>query len=692
MDIIKMYGTKTFSDEVMREHLPETVYRSLKDTSRLGKPLDPAIADVVAAVMKDWAVQNGATHFSHWFHPLSNVTAGKHDAFLSITRDGKVIGEFSSSALVRGEPDASSFPSGGLRATFEARGYTAWDPSSPAFIREGTLYIPTAFCSYSGEALDSKTPLLRAMQALNPQALRVLRALGNTTSQLVIPTVGAEQEYFLIDREKYESRLDLKLCGCTLMGARPPKGQELEDHYCGRIRLRVADYMKDLDEQLWALGIPSKTKHNETAPAQHELAPIFETANIACDHNLNMMEVMRITAKRHGLTCLLHEKPFAGINGSGKHNNFSLTTDDGINFLSPGKSPAENKLFLVTLCALIECVDNYADLLRMAAAVPGNDHRLGGGEAPPAIISIFLGAEYTDMLTSIAKGIRPSLRDPAALNTDVAILPRLEKDNSDRNRTSPFAYTGNKFEFRMLGSSQSIAFVNTILSAALTDVFARFAQRLEGCDDLETEVAHIVADTIQNHGRILFNGNNYSREWAEEAARRGLPILNTTVEALDALQNPKNVDLFCRTGVLSETECHARHEIFMENYVKVVRVEAETMLYMAQRQILPACVKYMGLLSDSLNALEKAGVENQTLRQRLVALSRQVELLVQRCDHLLESCHGSRNKDLRQRAGFMQEEVRSRMALLRESCDTLESMVGAEYWPMPTYTDLLHRI
>jgi glutamine synthetase len=691
MDIIKIYGSKTFSDEVMREHLPETVYRSLKNTSRLGKPLDPAIADVVAAVMKDWAVQNGATHFTHWFHPLSNVTAGKHDAFLSITREGKVISEFSSSALVRGEPDASSFPSGGLRATFEARGYTAWDPSSPAFIRDGTLYIPTAFCSYSGEALDSKTPLLRAMQALNPQALRVLRALGNTTSQLVIPTVGAEQEYFLIDRQKYEARLDLKLCGRTLVGARPPKGQELEDHYCGRIRLRVAEFMRDLDEQLWALGIPSKTKHNETAPAQHELAPIFETANIACDHNLNMMEVMRITAKRHGLTCLLHEKPFAGINGSGKHNNFSLTTDDGINFLAPGKSPAENKLFLVTLCALIECVDNYADLLRMAAAVPGNEHRLGGGEAPPAIISIFLGTEYTDMLTSIAKGIRPSLRDPAALNTDVAILPRLEKDNSDRNRTSPFAYTGNKFEFRMLGSSQSIAFINTVLSAALADVFSRFAQRLEECSDLETEVAHIVADTIQNHGRILFNGNNYSQEWVEEATRRGLPILNT-VEALDALQNPKNIQLFCRTGVLSETECHARHEIFLENYVKVVGVEAETMLYMAQQQILPACVRYMKLLSDSLNSLEQAGVKNETLKQRLTALSEQVELLVQRCDDLLAACHKDRKADLRKRAGAMQTEVRARMEQLRESCDTLETMVGAEYWPMPTYTDLLHRI
>jgi len=691
MDIIKIFGSKTFSDDVMREHLPEAVYRSLKDTSRLGKPLDPAIADVVAAVMKDWAVQNGATHFTHWFHPLSNVTAGKHDAFLSITREGKAISEFSSSALVQGEPDASSFPSGGLRATFEARGYTAWDPSSPAFIRDGTLYIPTAFCSYSGEALDSKTPLLRAMQALNPQALRVLRALGNTTSQMVIPAVGAEQEYFLIDRQKYEARLDLKLCGRTLMGARSLKGQELEDHYCGRIRLRVAEFMKDLDEQLWELGIPSKTKHNEVAPAQHELAPIFETANIACDHNLNMMEVMRITAKRHGLTCLLHEKPFAGVNGSGKHNNFSLITDDGINLLAPGKCPAENKVFLVTLCALIECVDQYADLLRMAAAAPGNEQRLGGGEAPPAIISIFLGDEYTEMLNSIANGIRPSLRDRCALNTDVAILPQLKKDNSDRNRTSPFAYTGNKFEFRMLGSSQSIAFLNTILSTALADVFARFARRLEECDDVETEVAHIVADTIQNHGRIIFNGNNYSQEWMEEAARRGLPNLNT-VEALDSLTNPKNIELFRRTGVLNEAECLARHEIFLENYVKVVGVEAETMLYMAQQQVFPACVRYMELLSDTLNSMEKAGVNNETLRRRLTAISEQVERMVQRCEDLAAACQTAKSGELRKRAGMMQTEVRAKMALLRESCDTLETMVGAEYWPMPTYTDLLHRI
>lgn len=693
MEMGKTFGCKTFSDEVMREHLPEAAYWSLKETSRLGKQLDPQIADVVAAVMKDWAVANGATHYSHWFHPLSNIAAGKHDAFLSITRDGRVISEFSSSALVQGEPDASSFPSGGLRATFEARGYTTWDPSSPAFIREDTLYIPTAFCTYSGEALDSKTPLLRAMQAFSPQAMRVLRALGNTTSQLVTPTVGAEQEYFLVDRERYEARLDLKLCGCTLMGAKPPKGQELDDHYCGRIRLRVADFMRDLDRELWKLGIPAKTKHNEAAPAQHELAPIYETVNIACDNNLHTMEMMRITAKRHGLTCLLHEKPFAGINGSGKHNNYSLTTDDGINLLSPGKNPAENKVFLVALCALIQCVDEYADLIRMTAAVPGNDHRLGGGEAPPPIISIFLGEEYTGMLTSIAKGIRPSLRRQDELNIGVDILPHLHKDNADRNRTSPFAFTGNKFEFRMLGSSQSISFINVVLTAALSDIFSAFADRLERCDDLEVEVAHIVADTIQNHGRILYDGNNYSDEWVAEAKRRGLPVVDNSLDALDALIQPKNMELFQRTGVLGEAECRARYDISLDSFVKVVGVEAETILQMAQRQVIPACMSYLGRAAESLNQLEAAGLENKSLREHVTTLSEEVDLLFQRCRELQSACQSGRQWDSpREEAAHIQTVVREQMARLRESCDRLETMVGAEDWPMPTYTDLLYRV
>ena len=693
MDFLKTFGCRTFSHEVMREHLPDKVYRSLKDTSNLGKPLDPGIADVVAAVMKDWAVGLGATHYSHWFHPLSNIAASKHDAFLSIGPDGRVMSEFSSSALIRGEPDASSFPSGGLRTTFEARGYTFWDPSSPAFIRDGTLYIPTAYCSYSGESLDSKTPLLRAMQALNPQALRILRAFGHHGSRQVTPTVGAEQEYFLVDRELYESRLDLKLCGCTLMGAKPPKGQELDDHYCGRIRLRVGEFMRELDNELWELGIPSKTKHNEAAPAQHELAPIYQTVNIASDNNLRTMEAMRITAKKHGLSCLLHEKPFAGVNGSGKHNNFSLSSDDGVNFLNPGKNPAENKLFLTTLCALIEVSDSYADLIRLAAATPGNDHRLGGYEAPPAIISMFLGEHLTDIITSIARGIRPSLRPASALNTGVDVLPNLRKDSNDRNRTSPLSFTGNKFEFRMLGSSQPIAFINVVLTAGLADVFARFADRLENCEDLETEVAQIVADTIQNHERIIFNGNNYAREWVEEAARRGLPNLSNTVEAMDVLCAEKNIALFARQGIFSETECRARYEIFLENFINVVSVEAETMLHMVQRQVYPAAISYLGEVAGSLAALKATGVENPALAEHLSILNERTQMISERCEALRLACNPqSFPAQPRERAGYFQDVVRRRMAELRACCDALEAVVSADKWPMPTYTALLHGV
>ncbi|MCL2580243.1 MAG: glutamine synthetase III [Oscillospiraceae bacterium] len=693
MDFLKTFGCKTFSYEVMREHLPDKVYRSLKDTGNLGKPLDPSIADVVAAVMKDWAVGQGATHYSHWFHPLSNIAAGKHDAFLSIGPDGRVMSEFSSKALVRGEPDASSFPSGGLRAAFEARGYTFWDPSSPAFIRDGTLYIPTAYCAYSGESLDSKTPLLRAMQALNPQALRILKALGHEGSRQVTPTVGAEQEYFLVDRELYESRLDLKLCGTTLIGAKPPKGQELDDHYCGPIRLRVGEFMRELDRELWELGIPSKTKHNETAPAQHEMAPIYQTVNIAADNNLCTMESMRIIAKKHGLSCLLHEKPFAGVNGSGKHNNFSLSSDDGINFLKPGKNPAENKLFLVTLCALIEVSDSYADLIRLAAASPGNDHRLGGFEAPPAIISMFLGEHLTEIITSIARGIRPSLRPALALDTGVDVLPNLRKDSNDRNRTSPLSFTGDKFEFRMLGSSQLIAFINVVLTTGLADVFARFAQRLENCGDLENEVAQIVADTVQNHERIIFNGNNYTREWVEEAARRGLPNLPSTAQAIDALISEKNMTLFARQGVFSETECRARHEILLENFVKVVNVEAETLLYMVERQIYPAGVAYLGEVAGSLNAVQAAGIKNPALTEHLANLNNQTQAVSTRCEALRLAANPQNfPEDLRDRSDYCQNTVRKKMTELREACDVLETMVSAERWPIPTYADLLHDV
>ena len=694
MDISKIFGSKTFGDSDMRSRLPENVYKSLKATSRLGKPLDPEIADVVATAMKDWAIDQGATHYAHWFQPLSNIVAGKHDSFLSFVDAGstKVVSEFSASALVKGEPDASSFPSGGLRATFEARGYTAWDPTSPVFVREGTLYIPTAFCSYTGEALDTKTPLLRAMQALNPQALRLLRCLGHTSAQVVTPTVGAEQEYFLIDRELYEQRLDLKLCGCTLLGAKPPKGQELDDHYCGRIRLRVAEFMRDLDRELWSLGIPSKTKHNEVAPAQHELAPIYETVNIASDNNLLTMETLRVTAKRHGLACLLHEKPFSGINGSGKHNNFSISTDDGVNFLSPGKHPEENPLFLLSLCALIESVDTYADLLRLSAATPGNDSRLGGGEAPPAIISMYLGEQLTEILASIAKGIIPIIGRSKDINTDIAILPNLKKDDSDRNRTSPFAFTGNKFEFRMLGSSQTIAFANVVLTTAITDVFARFADRLEGCDDIEKEVAHIIADTMQGHSRILFGGNNYSDEWVAEAKNRGLPILQTSLDAMDAMVAQKNVALFKRWGVLDESECNARYEILLENFIKVVTIEAQTMLHMARRQIFPATAAYAGQVASDLGALDAVGVRNQAVKKHLVALHELLEQLDSEVEALQQSCREEAPGGLQTQARYIQDVMRKRMEGLRAVCDKLEAIMPEELWPMPTYTDLLHRV
>ena len=695
MEISELYGCKTFSSSVMRSRLPSSVYKSLKATSRLGKPLDPGIADVVATAMKDWAIAQGATHFTHWFQPLNSMVAGKHDAFLNFTDASgtKVVAEFSASALVRGESDASSFPSGGLRATFEARGYTAWDPTSPVFVRDGTLYIPTAYCSYTGEALDGKTPLLRAMQALSPQALRILRCLGYTGSQVVSPTVGAEQEYFLIDRSLYEKRLDLKLCGCTLMGAKPPKGQELDDHYCGRIRLRVGEFMRDLDRELWSLGIPSKTKHNEVAPAQHELAPIFETVNIATDNNMLTMETLRVVAKRHGLACLLHEKPFAGVNGSGKHNNFSISTDDGINFLSPGPHPEKNFLFLLTMCALIECVDRYADLLRMSAAIPGNDARLGGGEAPPAIISIFLGEQLCNMFTSIAEGVTPVIGEMEDVHTDVHILPNLHKDDSDRNRTSPFAFTGNKFEFRMLGSSQPIAFCNVILTTGVTDIFARFTDRLESCDDLAKEVCQIVSETIRSHGRILYNGNNYTQEWVAEAQKRGLPILNSSLDALDCMIDGKNVKLFESWGVLSETECQARYEISLENFVKVISIQAQTMLHMTQRQIFPAATAYAAQVAREFGALEQVGVFNKSLKSHLVKVNGLVEEIGEAIAALLEGCEAHKMpQELSQQARYIQNTVRPLMHRLRQTCDNLEVIMPETGWPIPTYTDLLYRI
>lgn len=582
-DLNKLFGSRVFGDAAMREYLSREVYEGLKHTQNSGQPLDPAMAKAVASGMMNWALSLGATHYTHWFQPLSNISAGKHDAFIEPTGNGEIVLDFSPKALVRGEPDASSFPSGGLRATFEARGYTAWDPTSPAFVKDGTLYIPTAFCAYTGEALDQKTPLLRSMEALNHAAVRLLRLLGNTTSKCVIPTVGAEQEYFLIDRGLYEQRLDLKICGRTLLGAKPPKGQELDDHYCGRIRLRVAEFMNKLDEELWALGVPSKTKHNEVAPTQHEMAPVYDQANVACDHNQLTMETMRSVAKKLGLACLLHEKPFNGINGSGKHNNYSLATDDGINLLSPSKDPIKNRQFLLLLAAFLQAVDEHADLLRASAASAGNDHRLGGFEAPPAIISIFLGESLTQSLLDAAEGAVLGKAQRELLRTGVSALPELVKDDSDRNRTSPFAFTGNKFEFRMVGSAQSIALTNVVLNTALADVFTQFANRLEQSEDRDSEIGSIIADTVSRHGRIIFNGNNYAEAWVEEAKRRGLPILETAVEAFDRLILPENIALFERYGVFTPAECQSRHEILLENYGKIISIEAATMIEMVRQ-------------------------------------------------------------------------------------------------------------
>lgn len=583
--INEIFASNVFSDAVMKERLPKATYKALKKTIEKGTTLEPDVADVVAAAMKDWAVEKGATHFTHWFQPMTGITAEKHDSFINPTSDGKVILEFSGKELIKGEPDASSFPSGGLRATFEARGYTAWDCTSPAFIKDGSLCIPTAFCSYNGEALDKKTPLLRSMEALNKQALRVLKALGNTTTKRVITTVGPEQEYFLIDKSMYDARKDLILTGRTLFGAKPSKGQELEDHYFGTIKQRISDFMKEVDEELWKLGILAKTKHNEVAPAQHELAPIFSTTNISTDHNQLTMEIMKKVAAKHDLYCLLHEKPFAGVNGSGKHNNWSMGTDDGMNLLEPGKSPHENQQFLLFLCAVIKAVDEYPSLLRVSAANAGNDHRLGANEAPPAIISIFLGDQLEDVLEQIEKGPATSSKSASELTIGVNTLPPLPKDATDRNRTSPFAFTGNKFEFRMVPSSASIAGCNFVLNTIVAETLSEIADKLEKATDLDAEIQSILTNIVKNHKRIIFNGNGYSDEWVAEAERRGLPNIHSTVEAAKAMMDEKNQAVLEKHGVLTRVESTSRYEITLENYNKIINIEALTTLEMAKRQI-----------------------------------------------------------------------------------------------------------
>ena len=687
------FACNVFNDNEMKRRLPAAVYDSLQNTKKLGNPLDPGLAEAVASAMKDWAIEMGATHYTHWFQPMTNITAGKHEAFLNRNRDGEVIMEFSGKALVRGEPDASSFPSGGLRATFEARGYTAWDPTSPAFVRDGTLYIPTAFCSYNGEALDAKTPLLRSIQALSEQTLRILRLMGNTTSKSVLSMVGLEQEYFLVDREKYEKRLDLKICGRTLFGAKPPKGQELDDHYCGRIRLRVASFMKDLDERLWALGVISKVKHNEVAPAQHELAPVFSSANIACDHNQLTMEVMRQVAKEHGLACLLHEKPFEYVNGSGKHDNWSIQTDDGINLLKPGKNPAENWQFLLFLCAVITAVDRYADLLRVSASCPGNDERLGMNEAPPAIISINLGNHLYSILENIAAGRRSESDEAHYLAIGVDALPSLAQDDSDRNRTSPFAFTGNRFEFRMLGSSQSPAFSNVVLNAAVTEALSEFEPILSSASDIPDAVRSIVASTVAEHSRIIFNGNNYSEEWRAEAHRRGLPEISNTVDAIDALIQPKNIALFTRTGIFTEDECRSRYEILLENYEKVIFIEANTMLEMLNRQIIPAVTRYTGDVARSFNQLSSAGFANAELKSLISELSDCESRLITGGRELEKYiAQGHDIGDVRETCGFLQKVLRPYMSSLRAYADRAETLLDSASWPFPNYTDLLFRV
>lgn len=691
--LTEIFGSNVFNEATMKERLPKATYKALKKTLDLGIPLDPTVAEFVANAMKDWALEKGATHFTHWFQPMTSITAEKHDSFIAPTSDGKVIMEFSGKELIKGEPDASSFPSGGLRATFEARGYTAWDCTSPAFIKDGTLCIPTAFCSYTGEALDKKTPLLRSMEALSKQAVRVLGLLGNTTSTKVITTVGPEQEYFLIDKKSYDGRKDLIYTGRTLFGAKPSKGQELDDHYFGALKERVAAYMKELDTELWKLGVLSKTKHNEVAPAQHELAPIFTTTNIATDHNQLVMETMKKVALRHGLVCLLHEKPFAGINGSGKHNNWSMSTNDGQNLLEPGKTPHENEQFLVFLCAVIKAVDEYADLLRITAANPGNDHRLGANEAPPAIISMFLGDQLTDILEQIENGGATSSKNGGELRIGVTTLPPLPKDSTDRNRTSPFAFTGNKFEFRMVPSSASIAGPNYILNTIVSETLSQIADQLEKAVDVHKEVATLLETIIKNHKRVIFNGNNYTEEWVEEAKKRGLPNIGSTVDATKALIADKNVKILEKHGILSKIEAESRYEIVLENYIKTINIEARTMLEMSKRQILPAAIKYAEKLSDSYNKVLATGlkVDNSVVANLLTNVIEITNSFNSNIEKLeaVNTKAAELDGDIFDIACYYRDVVFTAMAALRIDGDKLETIVDEELWPMPTYGDIL---
>ncbi len=686
-----MFGSLVFNDSVMQERLPKPTYKKLKKTITEGLPLDSDVAEVVACVMKDWAVEKGATHYTHWFQPMTGITAEKHDSFISPTGDGRAIMEFSSKELIKGEPDASSFPSGGLRATFEARGYTAWDCTSPAFVKDRTLYIPTAFCSYTGEALDLKTPLLRSMEVISTQALRILRLFGDTTTKKVVTTMGPEQEYFLVEKDYFLKRKDLLYTGRTLFGAKPPKGQELEDHYFGNLKDKVSEFMHQLDAELWKLGVTAKTKHNEVAPAQHELAPVFTTTNIATDHNQLTMEIMKKVADRLGLACLLHEKPFAGVNGSGKHNNWSISTSDGKNLLDPGKTPVDNAQFLVFLVAVIKAVDEYADLLRVSVASAGNDHRLGANEAPPAIVSIFLGEELTDVISQIETGVAKNNGNSRTLEIGVSTLPVLPKDTTDRNRTSPFAFTGNKFEFRSVGSSQSIATPNFIINTIVAESLGQIADRLEKATDFQAEVNAVVKEIIKKHKRIIFNGNNYSEEWLIEAEKRGLLNLKTTVDAIPSLINEKNIKLFDKHGVLSPAEMHSRYEIQLESYAKTLRIEALTMVEMVSRQILPASMNYVRKVADTVASLNAAGADSSSYKEELNKLVTLTTSLRNQVDKLKLSVEilDSSDDDYLRKALTYKDEIVPLMNGLRVDADKLETLVDASLWPIPTYGDLL---
>ncbi len=692
-NIPNLFGSMVFGDEVMRDRLPKEIYKALKKTIELGRHLELDVANVVAAAMKEWAVEKGVTHFTHWFQPMTGVTAEKHDSFISPASNGKIIMEFSGKELVRGEPDASSFPSGGIRSTFEARGYTVWDTTSYAFIKDEILCIPTAFCSYSGEALDKKTPLLRSMDAVNKQALRILRLFGNTTAKRVNSTVGPEQEYFLIDKSVYLKRPDLMYCGRTLFGARPPKGQELDDHYFGTIKPRVSAFMKELDSELWKLGVMAKTKHNEVAPAQHELAPIFTTTNIATDHNQLTMELMKSIADRHGLVCLLHEKPFAGVNGSGKHNNWSISTDTGLNLLEPGETPYDNAQFILFLVAVIKAVDDYQDLLRISVANAGNDHRLGANEAPPAIVSMFLGDELEQILGSLEKKEEYVEADHTDMELGAMVLPHFPKDTTDRNRTSPFAFTGNKFEFRMLGSTFSISGPNIVLNTIVAESLSQFADILEKADDFKAELTKLVRKTIKEHKRIIFNGNNYSDEWVMEASKRGLLNLKTTVDALPRFVDKKNVEVFEKHGVFTEGEMHARYEIMMESYQKTVHIEALTFIELIKKEVIASSLSFQKELLEIIVSKKSAGIDSsleENLAERCARLSKEIYTKTEELESKL--INTKIIEDTLELGRYYRDTIFLLMTETRVIVDEIETLIPKSHWNLPSYGEILYSV